>query len=101
MINNHVFYINGGFITPYFNLEKGSHQGDPISAYMFILALEVLFNVDIIGITIFNHTFLYTAFVDDSNFFLSDLLSVNNLTSTFKVFPLFPGLKANFSRLKS
>ena len=91
MINNHVFYINGGFTTPYFNLEKGSHQGDPISAYMFILALEVLFNVDIIGITIFNHTFLYTAFVDDSNFFLSDLLSVNNLTALLRFFLFFRG----------
>ena len=35
--------INGGFTTPYFNLEKGARQGDPISAYLFILALEVLF----------------------------------------------------------
>ena len=31
--------INGGFTTPYFNLEKGAHQGDPISAYLFMLAL--------------------------------------------------------------
>ena len=49
----------------YFNLEKVARQGDPISAYMFILALEVLFeliksNADIRGITIFNHAFLYT-----------------------------------------
>ena len=34
--------INGGFTTRYFNLEKGAHQGDPISAHLFILALEVL-----------------------------------------------------------
>ena len=27
------------FTTPYFNLEKGAHQGDPISAYLFMLAL--------------------------------------------------------------
>ena len=31
--------INGGFTTPYFNLEKGARQGDPISAYLFMLAL--------------------------------------------------------------
>ena len=29
--------INGGFTTPYFNLQKGTHEGDPISAYLFIL----------------------------------------------------------------
>ena len=66
--------VNGGF-TPYFNLEKGARQSDPISAYLFILALEVLFeliknNADIREITIFNHAFLYTAFTDDSTFFL-------------------------------
>ena len=35
--------INGGAITQYFNLEKGARQGSPISAYLFILTLEILF----------------------------------------------------------
>ena len=35
--------INGGFRTPYFNLEKGACQGDP--TYLFILALEVPFEL--------------------------------------------------------
>ena len=80
--------IFGGFATQYFNLEKEACQGDPISTYLFILALEFLFeliknNVDIRGITIFNHAFLYNAFTDDSTFFLNDLLSVNKLPETF------------------
>ena len=67
--------INGDFTTPYFNLKKDARQGDPISACLFILALEVLFeliknNTDIRGITVFNHAFLYTAFAGDSTFFL-------------------------------
>ena len=41
---------------------------------------------------------MYTAFADDSTFFLNDLLSVKNLIDTFKVFSLFSGLKANFSK---
>ena len=66
--------INGGFTTPYFNLEKGARQLDSISAYLFILALEVLFeliknNVEIRRIKILNHAFLYTVFADDSTFF--------------------------------
>ena len=49
--------INGGFTTPYFNLEKVARKGDPISAYLLILALEILFeliknNNDIREITI-------------------------------------------------
>ena len=35
--------INGGFATQYFTLKRGARQGDPISAYLFIIALEVLF----------------------------------------------------------
>ena len=62
--------INGELRTPYFKLEKGAFQGGPISAYLFIYALEVLFeliknNANISGMTIFNHDFLYTAFADD------------------------------------
>ena len=91
--------INRGFATRHFNLEKSACQGDPILAYLFILALENLFeliknNADIIEITIFNHAFLYTAFADYSTFFLNDLTSVKNLIDKFTVFSLFFGTKS-------
>ena len=38
-----LWVLKGGFIIKYFNLGKGDHQDDPISAYLFILALEILF----------------------------------------------------------
>ena len=92
--------INGGNTTPYFNLEKGARQGDPVSAYLFILALEVLFvfiksNENIKGIEIFKYVFLYTAYADDSTFFLRDILSVKELINSFNQFYHFSGLKAN------
>ena len=59
----------------YFKLERGTQQGDPISAYLFILVLELVFaliktNNDIEGLNIFNHNFLYSAHVDDTTFFM-------------------------------
>ena len=67
--------INGGTTTKYFKLDKGTRQCDPISAHLFILVLETVFNLikqnkDIHGLTFFDHTFLYTAYDDDTNFFL-------------------------------
>ena len=33
--------FNGGMSTGYFPLTRGSRQGDPISAYLFIIVMEV------------------------------------------------------------
>ena len=35
--------VNGGHTTRHFKLERRTRQGDPISAYLFILALKVFF----------------------------------------------------------
>ena len=36
--------INGGVTTQYFQLKRGArHQGDHISAYLFILCVQILF----------------------------------------------------------
>ena len=96
--------INGGNTTQYFHLERGARQGDPISAYIFILALEVLSflvrnNKDIKGLNIFEHLFLYTAYADDM-FFLENKESIEELGKTFTLFSSFSGLKPNMSKCK-
>ena len=62
--------VNGGTTTNYFKLEKGARGGDPISAYLFIFVLEIVFlftkaSKKINGLNIFDKTFLYTAYADD------------------------------------
>ena len=52
--------INDGTTAKYFKLGRGAYQGDPISADLFILALEILFllikeNPRIKGLNIFYH----------------------------------------------
>ena len=96
--------------TPYFNLGKGACQGDPVSAYFFILPLEVIFvfiksNENIKGIEeIFKYVFLYTAYADDSTFFLKKIFyQLKNLVSivsvdSFNQFCYFFGLKANIEK---
>ena len=95
--------INGDNTTQYFHLERGPCQGNPISVYIFILALEVLSflvrnNKDIKSLNIFDHLFLYTAYADDTTFFLENKESIDELVKTFTLFSSFSGLKPNISK---
>ena len=58
--------INGGTATNYFKLERNTRHGDPVSAYLFVLVLEIAFlfilqDENIKDLHIFENTFLHTA----------------------------------------
>ena len=92
LLNNQESYIiNGGFITKYFKSDKGTRQGDPISANLFILVLEIVFNLikqnrNTHGLTFFDHTSLCTANGNDTTFFLKDKESVKEVMNVFILF---------------
>ena len=62
-----------------------------------------MFNLikDIHGLTFFDHTFLNTAYADDTTFFLKDKESVKKVMNVFNTFSIYSGLKPNKSKCKN
>ena len=66
--------MNDGSTTGYVKLNRDTRQGDPLSACLFALAIEVLFimirnNVDIKGLNLFGTELELTACADDTTLF--------------------------------
>ena len=64
---------------------------------MFIL---IKANKRVKGINISEHTYLYSAYADDTNFFLRDKRSIKELINTFATFSKYSGLKPNHEKCK-
>ena len=103
LTNQESCVMNGGNSTGYFKLERGARQGDPISAYLFILVMEVFFqmirtNRSIKGVNICGHIFNIVAYADDATAFVNDLESARLLLKTFGIFSKYSGLQLNASK---
>ena len=83
---------------------RGTRQGGPISAYFFILVLEIAYifikeSENIQGLKIFNNQFLHTAYIGDTIFFFfSNENSVTEVMQICEYFSIFSGLKPNKSK---
>ncbi len=96
--------INSGFTTDYFRLERGIRQGCPLSAYLFIVAVELLAiqlrrNEHIKGINVFDRCIKLVQMADDMTVFLQDTKSLKLLLNSLHQFSRASGLKLN--KLKS
>ena len=70
--------INDGKATLYFKLERETRQGDPLSAYFFFLALEVVLKFIYANHNIESPQFIAIkdfAYADDTNFVLKVIIS--------------------------
>ena len=90
--------MNNGTSTGYFKLERGTRQGDPLSPYLSIIALETLFiqvrnDSAIRGFRVRSVEIKLSAYVDDTTFLVKDSHSHHR-------FPKLTGKFQEFSSLK-
>ena len=103
--NQEYCIINRRKTATYFRLERGTREGDPISAYLFILALKILFlllktNSNIKGFKIFDHCYFYSAYTDYTIPFVKHVQPIENMIHDFHIYSTFSGLKPNLMKCK-
>ena len=92
--------MSNGSSTGFFKIQRETKQGDPLSPYLFILVLEIIFiqirnDKAIRGFKIDDIEIRLTAFADDSTFFVRDKQSINRILNIIKTFGTFSSLNAS------
>jgi hypothetical protein len=98
--NSEACVTNNGFSSPFFKLERGVRQGCPLSAYLFIMVVELLANKirnnkNIKGINIGNTEITVIQMADNTTSFLKDQNTLKEILETLEEFRKYAGLKLN------
>ena len=94
---------NNGWLSREISLSRGVRQGCPISALLFILAVEVLAisindNKNIKGYKIGDQEIKIVQHADDSTLLLRDKNSIKEAINSVKIFSEITGLKLNIDK---
>jgi len=107
LLNKSLARVNqNGYLTRPFMVERGCRQGDPVSAFLFVIGAQILNNLshgnkDIKGITINNNEYLIAQFADDTEYFLDGSEeSLKAALETLKRFERMSGLKVNVDKTR-
>ena len=92
--------MNNGFASELFEIKRGVRQGDPLSPYLFIIALEIVNvairkNKEIEGITLGKNEIKLSIFADDLTTFVKNTKSFRLLVMLLENFGNISGLKIN------
>ena len=98
--------LNKGHSSGYFNINRGVRQGDPISALLFVLGVEVIAATiraenGIKGIIINGSEQKLVQYADDTTIFLRDINSVKNLIQLMYKYERISGLHLNVDKTKA
>ena len=96
--------LYNGNCSSFFKVEEGVRQGDPLSPYLFIIAISflgasLLYDPNITGIKMNDSEHLLTQFADDLTLILED--SPCNLRNVLKLFDKFEscsGIRVNYDK---
>ena len=109
VLNNNVSaaILQCGTLSECFSIERGCRQGDPISAYLFILCAQIMYLLIINdyclkGISLNGTDFKSTQFADDTTLILDG--SKNTLLAALNVLEVYgnmSGLRVNMDKTKA
>ena len=95
--------MNNNLSTWYFKIDRGTRQGDPLSAYIFILCLEIFFiqvrsDTSIRGFKYNGIEIKLTPFADDTTFLVRDTQSLRRMLNLAKYFQDYSSLMVNVEK---
>ena len=98
--------INNGHLTEFFSPKRGIRQGCPLSAYLFIIAAELMaINIrndsKIKGIRIGEEEIKLSQYADDTTCYLADERSLRLLLLKLGLFSCCSGLRMNLEKTKA